>query len=392
MAGALRFADTHTRAIIRGYAPATDLKATAANVESWGAEGVLCELGPEDQSVFINALPHPLPIVNHALAREHPQVMMVLADFGGFLETAIGHFRQLGLRSIGMLLLEEGPQVRELLLSPFLKLAGRPAESEPTLVLPTDREKLWDPHAPVKPVPAPLAKWLQALPKPVGILCPTLGGGGYLIRCCQALSLRVPEDVAVIGGDDTDLSLAGEPTLTSVVPALETLGFDAMRLLMDFVAGHRPPESIIRLRNMNLHVRESTGLRRPEICDIAAALQCISDNACRGITVAQVIRQTQRVSKVTFHRRFQELVGKSPAEAIRDRKLEEVRRLLSSTDLPLTMVSDLAGFSSSKVLARVFRIAQKTTPRDFRKHHRARAKSSSGTPRIPYLRPKKSPA
>ena len=308
-------------------------------------------------------------MVNHALAKENPSVLTVVADFSGFLETAIGHFRQLGVRSLAMLLLEEGAQVREHLLGQFLKAINQPASKRAALVFHADRDKLWNPHAPVKPVPAPLANWLRSLPQSTGILCPTLGGGGYLIRCCHALGLKVPDDIAVIGGDDTDLSLACEPTLTSVVPALESLGFEALRLLMELIAGKHPTGSIVRLRCMDLHVRESTGLRRPEICDITGALQCITENACRGISVGQLIKQTQRVSKVTFHRRFQEAVGKSPAEAIRDRKLEEVRRLLKFTDLPLTMVSDLSGFSSSKVLARVFKTAEGSTPRDYRKTH-----------------------
>jgi DNA-binding LacI/PurR family transcriptional regulator len=367
MAGALRYADTHSRVIIRGYAPVKNLATTAREVEAWGAQGVLGVLEHADQAQFLGALRRPLPIVNNALAKENPGVLTVVADFQAFVETAVGHFRQLGLRSQAMLVLEEGPQVREHLIGTFLRIAHPQSPDQASLVCAVDREKLWDAHAAVKPVPAPLAEWLLAQSKPVGILCPELGGGGYVIRCCQALGLRVPEDVAVIGGDDTDLSLAGEPTLTSVLPALETLGFEAMRLLMDLIAGQRPADSIVRLRCVDLHVRESTGLRRPEICDIGGALQCIRENACRGISVAQVIKQTQRVSKVTFHRRFQEVVGKSPAEAIRDRKLDEVRRLLTSTDLPLAMISDLSGFSSAKVLARVFRSVEGTTPRDYRK-------------------------
>lgn len=367
LAGALRYADTHQRVLIRGFAPVKDLVATAAEVEAWGAQGVLGFLEHEDQSQFLDALRQPICMVNNALAKEHPNVVTLVADFQAFVETAIGHFRQLGLRSSAMLVLEDGPQVRKHLIGTFLRIAKPLASARSSLVCSVDREKLWNPHASVKPVPAPLAEWLRALPKPVGILCPELGGGGYLIRCCQALGLDVPKDVAVIGGDDTDLSLATEPTLTSMLPALETLGFESVRLLLDLIAGKRPPGSLVRLKCVDLHVRESTGRRRPEICDIAGALQCISDNACRGITVEQVIKQTQRVSKVTFHRRFQKVVGKSPAEVIRNRKLDEVRRLLTSTDLPLTMVSDLCGFSSAKVLARVFRAAEGTTPRDFRK-------------------------
>jgi LacI family transcriptional regulator len=192
-----------------------------------------------------------------------------------------------------------------------------------------------------------------------------------LIRCCQALGLRVPEDIAVIGDDDMDLSLACEPTLTSIVAAHEALGFEAVSLLKDWIAGKKPPASPVRFHRMELQVRGSTGLRKPEICDIAGALKCIEENACRGITVEQLIKQTQSVSMPTFHRRFREVVGKSPAEAIRDRKLDEVRRLLVSTDLPLSMVSDLAGFSSAMVLARIFRAVVGVSLSDYRKKHKA---------------------
>jgi LacI family transcriptional regulator len=120
-------------------------------------------------------------------------------------------------------------------------------------------------------------------------------------------------------------------------------------------------------------VRGSTGLRKPEICDIAGALKFIDENACRGITAEQLIKETQSVSKPTFHRRFQEMVGKSPAEAIRDRKLDEVRRLLVSTELPVTMISDLAGFSSALFLSKVFRKVEGVTMSDYRKRGRIHA-------------------
>jgi AraC-like DNA-binding protein len=79
------------------------------------------------------------------------------------------------------------------------------------------------------------------------------------------------------------------------------------------------------------------------------------------------MHQTQRVSRVTFHKRFLEVVGKTPAEAIRDRKLEEARRLLGGTELPIDMVSDLCGFSSARVMARVFRSVEQSAPREYRR-------------------------
>jgi LacI family transcriptional regulator len=368
MAGALRYADAHPRILLRGFAPTLDLEATAGELESWGAEGMFGALEYEEVNRLLGALKRKLPLVNSALSTERPGVVTVLGDFSAFVETAVGHLRQLGLRSLAILVLEEGPQVRENLVQTFLRIARPRDPAKASLIFPADRACLWDPEASVKPVPRRLAQWLRELPKPAGVLSCHLGGGGYIIRCCQAMGLRVPEDVAVIGSDDTDLSLATDPTLTSVLLSLETVGFEAMRLLMDMIAGHPTPPSV-RLRCADLHVRESTGRRRPEICDISGALECIQQQACRGVTVAEVIHQTQRVSRVTFHQSFLEMVGKTPAQAIRERQLQEVRRLLTGTELPVSMISDLCGFSSPKVLARLFRLAEGTNLREYRKQH-----------------------
>jgi LacI family transcriptional regulator len=367
LSGGLRYADAHPRLVIRPFAPFKDLPATLRELREWGAQGIFGILEDGDLRAAIKGLKPPVPIVNCALAGEYPDVVTVLGDISAFLDTALGHLRHLGLRSFGMLLVEDAPGLRERLLNPFLETVKPARPADAGLIVAIDRAVVWAPEAEVRPVPPKLVEWLKQLPKPVGILCPHLGGGGYLIRVCRALKLRVPEDVAVVGSDDVDLSLAIEPTLTSVVLTMDLVGFEAVKVLSGMMGGKKPAISTIRLKSAELTVRESTGLRRPEICDIGAALRCIHDEACRGISVGQVIKQTQSVSKVTFYRRFQAAVGKSPAEAIQDRKLDEVRRLLTSTDLPLNMVSDLCGFSSTKVLARVFRTVEATTPREFRK-------------------------
>lgn len=376
LSGGLRFADTQQRIVIRPFAPFRDLNTALSELDEWGAQGILGILENEDLTQLLAGLKRPLPIVNCALAGEHPGVITVLGDISAFLELGVGHFRQLGLRSFGMLLADESPILEERLVRPFLKMIKISPNSNPALVIPVDRNTVWNPDAKVNPLPDKLAQWLRKLPKPVGIVCPQLGGGGYLIRCCKQLGLRVPEDVAVIGSDDTDLSLSSDPTLTSVVLSMDLVGHDAVRILAEMITGHPPESNIVRLKSAELTVRESTGRRRPEICDIAGALECIQNYATRGITVEQVIRQTQRVSRVTFHRRFREATGKSPAEAIRDRQLEEVRRLLISTELPVSMISDLTGFSSSKVLARTFREAERTSPRAFRTKKQSRREQS----------------
>jgi hypothetical protein len=56
MAGALRYADAHPRILLRGFAPAQDLEATAAELESWGAKGIFGALEYEDVNRLFGAL------------------------------------------------------------------------------------------------------------------------------------------------------------------------------------------------------------------------------------------------------------------------------------------------------------------------------------------------
>jgi LacI family transcriptional regulator len=210
----------------------------------------------------------------------------------------------------------------------------------------------------------------------VGVICATLGGGGYLIRVCHELGLRVPEDVAVVGQDDTDLAIASQPPLTTVLPAAQQIGREAMLLLDQMMDGKPAPKEPVRHDAMDLHVRESTGLKRAAICDIAAALDYINQHACHGVSVEQVIKETQRVSKVTFHKHFQAATGQSPGEAIQQRQVEEARRLLANTELSVTTIAENCGFSDSSNFARNFRALQEMTPMEYRKQSRLRKASA----------------
>src|SRR5262245_49052913 len=142
MAGALRYADAHPRILIRGFAPAHDLEATARELESWGAEGMYGVLEYDEVNRLFGALKSPLPLVNSALSAERRGVVTVIGDFSAFVETAVGHLRQLGLRSLAVLVLEEGPQVRQNLVQTFLRIAKPRNPATASLVYPADRAHL----------------------------------------------------------------------------------------------------------------------------------------------------------------------------------------------------------------------------------------------------------
>ncbi|MDR6868075.1 transcriptional regulator GlxA family with amidase domain [Microbacterium resistens] len=68
------------------------------------------------------------------------------------------------------------------------------------------------------------------------------------------------------------------------------------------------------------------------------------------------------LSRRTFTRRFRERTGTSPGDWLLTRRLDEARRLLEATDLPLDAVANAAGFGTAVTLRHHFRERLGTTP------------------------------
>jgi LacI family transcriptional regulator len=398
LTGGLRYADTHSGLVIGVFSPIKDMTSVTTEVESWGAQGIYGILNSKDLQTLDGSLSHKIPIVNCCSTDLFQNSKTQTDNFNIFLEKARTHLRDLRVRSFGMFLHAENGIRDECFIGKFRDKTQPTKPRATTLVLPVADNFINDPDADVRPVPEALVTWLRDLPKPAAIICPHPGSSRYLAKCCSALSLMVPKDIAIVAPDETDSWLAGEPALTSILPSVETFGTEAVRLLVGILQKtEKPPQPIcleqvdvaprkttgrrpvfdiaaaldyidICLEQVETVVRESSDRRHP-VCDIAAALEYIDANATNGITVGQVIKETQRVSVPTFHSHFREATGKSPAQAIRDRQLQEARRLLTDTDLPLHTISDLSGFSCRNVMTRIFNTVEFMSPRKYRLRH-----------------------
>jgi LacI family transcriptional regulator len=332
---------------------------------AWNPDGVLSLLENEELEGLFRLLPHPLPVASLSAVQGRPGVAVVAASFAAEAEMVIRHFRQQGLRSLAFLTLESEEQMQTTMSETFVRIALPPDGYQATFSEVVDSGLLDDPDAPVAPLPARLAAWLRGLPKPCGVFCPQMGGGGYVIRACHSLGLRVPQDIAVVGTDEADFCLACNPTLTSVAPVGDKIGFEAMRILDQMMDGD-PGPGRVRLDAVDLHVRQSTGLQRAHVCDIASALEHIHQHACDGLSVAQLLQATQQVSSKTFHSHFKAATGLTPGQAIQQHQLEEARRLLAETGLSVTLVAEKSGFGSSSDFARRFRATEGMSPSEYR--------------------------
>lgn len=85
-----------------------------------------------------------------------------------------------------------------------------------------------------------------------------------IISTCRAKNVRVPEDLSVVGFDDTPLACQVNPALTTIRQPLVEIGTEAVRLLLAEINSEREPEEEARPVHLpcrlqpELIIREST--------------------------------------------------------------------------------------------------------------------------------------
>ena len=80
------------------------------------------------------------------------------------------------------------------------------------------------------------------------------------LRALQASGSRVPYDVAVAGFDDTQDARFSTPSLTSISPGRDELAHEAVRMLVERIAGEDMPPRDVHV-GFHLEQRESTATR-----------------------------------------------------------------------------------------------------------------------------------
>ena len=98
---------------------------------------------------------------------------------------------------------------------------------------------------------------LDEQPTAVFATCDVLAAGA--LQALHAARLRVPDDVSLIGFDDT-LAINLAPALTTVAQPMQRMGAEAFRLAMEALGGATEPRTVT-LPTWVVH-RDSTAPRR----------------------------------------------------------------------------------------------------------------------------------
>ena len=200
-----------------------------------------------------------------------------------------------------------------------------------------------------------IARWLQTLPRPAGVMACNDARGQHVLEACGHLGAHVPDDIAVVGVDNADTFCElCNPPLSSVVPNAERIGVEAAALLDRLMAGHPAPASSLLVEPLGVVTRQSSDVFAVEDPLVARAVRFIREHACQGITVADVLGQA-RCSRSVLERRFREHLGRSPQAEMRAVQLRRVKQLLADTDWTLPRIAEAAGVEHPEYLSVLFK-------------------------------------
>lgn len=166
-----------------------------------------------------------LPVVLVNAASDDLSFPQVSTDDSVATEQAYSHLKALGHERIGMILGPEDHMPSRLRLAAFTALAGKAAADERVEHVPFSLE-------------AGHAAGARLVGSGVtGIVCASDPLALGAVRAVRRLGLRVPEDVSVVGYDDSALMTCTDPPLTTVRQPIEAMGRAAVKLLASQVEG-----------------------------------------------------------------------------------------------------------------------------------------------------------
>ncbi len=217
--------------------------------------------------------------------------------------------------------------------------------------------------------PTDVRPWVAGLPRPVGILVANDHWAGLVIQAAVRQKLRVPEDIAVIGVDNDELLCDGaEVPLSSVAVDGLRIGYEAARTLNRLLDGEHDVPAVRLIPPLHVVPRQSTDLLAIDEPVVVEAVRFIRAHLSEPLSV-ETILDHMTVSRRQLEKRFQQVLGRSPAAEIRRLRVERARQLIQSSDHTLSTVADMCGFNDVSMLGKAFRRETGVTPSQYRRRY-----------------------
>ena len=207
------------------------------------------------------------------------------------------------------------------------------------------------------------------LEPPIGIFVYGAPLARALASLCLRKGLHIPDDIAIlVADDDPDLCPYPPPALSAVDLGYERAGHRAAALLDELIDTPTTATRTIEVPPGPLIVRRSTDLTTWRDRFAQQVVRYIADHCHEPLRAADVAAAFG-LPLHQLQRRIRHQHPRGVADEILHARLDRARRLLLTTDLPVSDVALQSGFSSGRRLARLFRQHESLSPTEYRHKH-----------------------
>jgi LacI family transcriptional regulator len=323
----------------------------------WDGEGLICRTFTPEMAAAVKA--SGLPAVETRSSHLCPDLPFVGMDNSAVGRYVARHFLARGYRHFAAYSLdtERFFQQRVQNFVSFLHEAGADCPVLPGAELESVRD--WE------KAQTRLIRWVESLPKPVGIFAANDQLGFRLLDACQRAGIAVPEEVAVVGAENEQtLCTLASPPLTSLRLDGHNVGYLAARTLDQMMRGRRvPPEQLLPPGGIVVRASSDDLVIHDKLVQKAARL--IRERAVGGVNVEELCAALS-ISRSSLERRMKAALGRTPKEEIQRQRFRLVERLLTETDLTIETIATQTGFTHSHYLQAAFKKWKGITPGQFR--------------------------
>lgn len=303
-----------------------------------------------------------IPLVDVSDNPSLPQVSKIRADSAALGHLGAEHLVERGYRQFAFCSYTNQRWARERRdgFVEALALAGHPCEVF-EIEAPSQATPPWEASS-----ADALRLWIRSLPRRVGVMACSDLCAFQLVRAADSAGVLVPEQMGILGANNDQMRCElANPPISSVAANSFQTGYLSAQHLDDLMAG-RAGVTDLRVEPIGVITRKSTDVLAVGDPLVAQALAYIRENACRGISVDEVLRNVL-VSRSKLESRFRRHVGRSPQAEIRRVQVACIIQLLLETDLPLTEIAERTGFVHVEYMCVVFKRLTGESPGRYRR-------------------------
>lgn len=210
-----------------------------------------------------------------------------------------------------------------------------------------------------------LATQLKNAPKPLALFAATDDHALEIIEVCETSGLAVPEEVNVIGLDNSLPAVEAMRTpISSVDLNFTTLGYRGAELLDQMMHGKQQQTEPIRIPPAGLITRKSSDLLAVNHPGVARCLRYIWKNCHKPVSIDELAR-VAALSCSGLHKTFLEQIGRTPGSELHRVRIENAKKLLSQSKMKLDEIAEKSGYQSANSFWVAFRRATGMSPKKY---------------------------